>query len=259
VSFHKRDGDTPTNELRLKDFDRIWTKFCFLDETGSLSNIKDSYFTIGLLKMSQPYYLQSKILYERNIRNFHDEMKFNKLSKNNIEFMKFVINSVFDTRSVDFYSYTTKKGSKYFLDNFNGDTWKAYEAITLKLLEVALSEQEIIILIADHVTTPKEVRFEVNTKKKFNSCKRRLALAGVCRFDSKSNDLLQVADLLVGAITYDLKLSAGTVSGSKYKTELVNLLKHNLGVDTFQNGFRNKNFSIFVERGTGENEKRPSS
>src|SRR3989344_1001515 len=72
MSFFRRDGNTPTEELRLKDFDRIWTKFCFLDETGSLDDAKDPYFTIGLLKMSQPYYMQSKILYERNIRNFQD-------------------------------------------------------------------------------------------------------------------------------------------------------------------------------------------
>ncbi len=258
MSFFKLDGETATEDLRLKDFDRIWTKFCFLDETGSLDDSKDQHFTIGLLKMSQPYYLQSKILYERNVRNFHDELKFNKLSKNNLEFAKFVVNAVFDTRSVDFYSYTTKKDSTYFLNNFGGNTWRAYEAITQKLLGAALSEQEIVILIADHVTTPKDVRFEVNTKKQFNSFKRRLALAGVCRFDSRSNDLLQVVDLLVGAITYDLKLSAGTVSGSKHKIELVNLLKQNLGIDTFQDGFRNRNFSVFVERG-GENEKRLSS
>lgn len=259
MSFFKRDEDTPTENLRLKDFDRIWTKFCFLDETGSLDDAKDPYFTIGLLKMSQPYYLQSKILHERSKQRFYDELKFNKLSKNNLEFAKFVINSVFDTRSVDFYSYTTKKDSHYFLNNFGGNTWKAYEAITLKLLGAALSEQEIIILIADHVTTPKEVRFEVNTKKQFNASMRRLALAGVSRFDSRSNDLLQVVDLLIGAITYDLKLYSRIVSGSQYKIALVDLLKHNLGIDTFQDGFRNKNFSVFVERGGGENEKRPSS
>ena len=30
-----------------------WTKFCFLDETGTLSDQKDQYFTVGMLKMSQ--------------------------------------------------------------------------------------------------------------------------------------------------------------------------------------------------------------
>ena len=213
-----------------------------------MSDKKDPYFTVGILKMSQPYYLQSKIMYERSKLNFHDELKFNKLSKNNIEFAKFVVGSIFDTKNINFYSYTTRKDSSYFKDNFDSNQWNAYEKITLKLLSAALSEKEVLILIADHVTTPKEIKFEVNTKKNFNSSKNRLALAGVCRFDSRSNDLLQVVDLLIGAVTYELKLNHKMVSGSKYKIELVDFLKKNLGVNSFDGGFRNRNFNLFVEK-----------
>ncbi|KKT18439.1 MAG: hypothetical protein UW01_C0001G0133 [Candidatus Nomurabacteria bacterium GW2011_GWA2_43_66] len=84
MSFFKNNEGIKTAELKLGDFDQIWTKFCFLDESGSLSNRTDPYFTIGILKMSMPYYLQSKILYERSRRNFHDEIKFNKISEKNI-------------------------------------------------------------------------------------------------------------------------------------------------------------------------------
>jgi hypothetical protein len=229
-----------------------------LDETGNLKSKNDPYFTVGIMKMSQPYYLQSKILYERNVRNFHDEMKFNQLSKNNIQFAKFAIDAFLDTRSIDFYSYTTRKSSWYFKKNFGTNQWLAYEKITLKLLDTALSENEILILIADHVTTPKKIKFEVNTKKNFNISKKRLALAGVCRFDSKSNDLLQIVDLLIGCITYDLKLLDGVVPGSKSKIEFVEHFKKNLGAQSFTNGFRNRNFNIFVENDK-ENKKGLSS
>lgn len=165
--FFKSRTEVKTEELKLSDFENIWTKFCFLDETGSLSDTTNPYFTVGLMKMSQPYYLQSKILYERSKRNFHDEMKFNKLSKNNIEFAKFVIEAFFETKSISFYSYTINKNSTYFNSHFKGDEWIAYEQITLKLLGAALSTQEILILIADHVTTPKNIKFEVTVKKRF--------------------------------------------------------------------------------------------
>jgi len=257
--FFKSNKNKNTEELTLSDHNNIWTKFCFLDETGNLSSEKDPYFTVGIIKMSQPYYLQSKILYERNKRNFHDELKFNSLSKNSIEFAKFTMGAFLDTRSIDFYSYTTKKDSWYFKKYFDSDEWVAYEKITLKLLNAALSENEILILIADHVTTPKKVKFEVNTKKNFNSSKNRLALAGVCRFDSRSNDLLQIVDLLIGSITYDLKLSDGIVPGSKAKIEVVKYLKENLGVKSFADGFKSRNFSIFVESGEDDNEKGRSS
>jgi len=87
-------------ELKLSDYKNIWTKFCFLDESGSLGNPSEPFFTIGFIKCSQPYYLQSKISYERQKKNFYDELKFNKLSKNNIDFAKFVIDSFFSVPSL---------------------------------------------------------------------------------------------------------------------------------------------------------------
>ena len=246
--FFKNNKEIKTEDLKLSDYDQIWTKFCFLDETGTLSDIKDQYFTVGILKMSQPYYLQSRLYFERSKIRFYDEIKFNKLSKNNLNFAKIAIDALFDTKSVSFYSYSISTKSDYYLKTFNKNPWLAYEQITLKLLDVALASHEIIILIADYVTTPREIRFEVDIKRNFNSPKRRLALAGVCRFDSKSNDLLQITDLLIGAITYDIKFEKGLVSGSKYKLELVNYLKNKLGVKNFCDGFKNHNFNIFVDK-----------
>lgn len=258
MRFFKHNKEIKTEDLKLSDYNQIWTKFCFLDESGSLSNYKEPYFTVGVLKMSMPYYLQSKILYERNKRNFHDEMKFNKLSEKNIAFLKFVIDCIFDTRSLSFYSYTTHKQSDYFQKNFSKDIWFAYEKMTLKLLDASLKDKEILILVADHITTPKDIKFEVNVKKNFNRSKKRLALSGVCRFDSRANDLLQVVDLMIGMITYDVKVQNGLILGSKYKIEIVNYFKNKLGASSFSGGFKNHNFSIFVEKDNGqilENEK----
>ncbi len=246
--FFKKNREIKTGDLKLSDFDKIWTKFCFLDETGSLSDQTDQYFTVGILKMSQPYYLQSKLIFERSKIRFYDELKFNKLSKNSINFAKIVIDALFETRSIGFYSYSISTKSDYYQKNFSANPWKTYEQITLKVLEASLSDQEVIILIADHVTTPKDIRFEVEIKKVFNQKKNRLALAGVCRFDSKSNDLLQLVDLLIGAITYDIKFTKKLVSGSKSKLEIVEHLKSKLGTTSFVKGFKNSNFSIFVDK-----------
>lgn len=252
MKFFKNNKEIKTEDLKLSDYNQIWTKFCFLDESGSLSNYTESYFTVGLLKMSMPYYLQSKILYERSKQNFHDELKFNKISERNIKFAKFIIDCLFDTKSLSFSSYTTHKQSRYFQKNFSKDVWLAYEKIALKLLGASLGEKEILILVADHITTPKDIKFEVNLKKDFNWSKKRLALAGVCRFDSKSNDLLQVVDLLIGIITYDLKMYSKLVTGDKHKIELVDYLKAKLGTNNFVRGFKNYNFHIFVEKENGD-------
>lgn len=262
--FFKLNKEIKTEDLKLSDYDQIWTKFCFLDETGSLNNPNDPFFTVGIVKLSQPYYLTSKIHYERNKRNFHDEMKFNKLSKNNLDFAKFAIDTLFDTRSVYFYSYSVDKDGDYFKREFGGDPWKAYKTITLRLLkEAVIAPREIITLIADYVPAPQYIRYEVEIKKETNKLLGRLALAGVCRFDSKSNDLLQLVDLAIGAVSYDLKLHCGVIDGgSKYKKELCDYFKVNLGAQDFINGFRNRNFNIFVDKDMKsrlQKEKEPST
>lgn len=267
VMFFRNNKEVKTENLKLSDYNQIWTKFCFLDETGSLNDKHDPFFTIGILKLSQPYYLASKIDYERRKRNFHDELKFNKLSKNNLDFAKFVIGALFDTRSVNFCSYSVDKEGDYFQREFAGDSWRAYEKLTIRLVkDAALAEKEILILIADYVPSPSYVRYEVEVKKEINKTCRRLALAGVCRFDSRSNDLLQVVDLIIGAISYDLKLASGVIqTGSKYKRRLLEFFKENLGTESLTNGFRNRNFNIFVDKDMKTrlplttNEKGPSS
>lgn len=239
-----------TSELKLKEYDKIWTKFCFLDESGSLDPKTAPYFTVGLIKCSQPYYLYSKLVYERNRKNFYDEMKFNKLSRHNINFAKLAIDAFLDTKSIWFYSYTVDKQGNYFQKEFNCNPWVAYEKISIRLIEsAAICPNEILILIADHVTTPKDIHYEVGVKEKINRNAGRLAMAGVCRFDSKGNDLLQVVDLFIGAINYDLKMATGIVGkGDKNKKELVKFIKENLGVKDFTDGFRSKKFNIFVDK-----------
>ena len=248
-------GKNKIKAITLADYKNIWSKFCFLDESGSLCDGSNPFFTIGIIKCSQPYYLYSKLQYQRTKVGFYDEMKFNKTSANNIDFFKFAIDTFLETRSLNFYSYTVDKLGNYFRTHFNSDQWKAYEEISIQLLkdgvlggDVNGDDNEIVILIADHITTPKSVKYEVVVKNKINKQKARLAIAGVCRFDSKGNDLLQVVDLIIGAINYDLKLKFKLVKGDKNKILLVKYIKDQLGVQDFVDGYRDRKFNIFVDR-----------
>src|SRR3989344_5055800 len=81
--------------LRLGAFEKIKTRFCFLDESGNLNDKTNPFFTVGFIKCTHPYYLNSKLQYERGKRRFYDELKFNKLSRNNFDFAKLALDSFF--------------------------------------------------------------------------------------------------------------------------------------------------------------------
>jgi hypothetical protein len=107
--------------LKLSDFDNIRTRFCFLDESGSLNDPTGPFFTIGIIKCSQPYFINNRMAYKRQANKFYDELKFNKLSKNNLSFAKEAIKTFFETRSLYFCSYTLDKQGEYFNKMFKGD------------------------------------------------------------------------------------------------------------------------------------------
>jgi len=226
-----------------------------------------------MIKCSQPSYLASRVAYERSAGRFYDELKFNKLSNLNINFAEKVIDVYLDTKSLNFSSYTLDKRGSYFSRQYGGDPWKAYEDISVRLIRSNLFSSEVLAVIADYVTTPREIKFEASVKKRINTDTQRFSIMGVVRIDSRSNDVLQIVDLMIGAINYDLKLTTGlTKSGDRHKRQFVDYLKSKLEVRDFLNygnGFRNRGFNIFIDKSVMERtsldyqdcgkEKRPSS
>ncbi|HNU89767.1 MAG TPA: DUF3800 domain-containing protein [bacterium] len=232
-------------ELTLADYKNIWTPFCFIDESGTLDIKSQPYFTVGMIKCSQPYYLQQKIKYIRSKNRFWWELKFNNLNKVKINIALEVLDALFETRSIKFSSYTIDKRSRYFEKEFSGNPWIAYEQITKQLLIGNLGKNEVLIVLADDMTAPKIIKFEVNVKNNVNNKFKRLAIAGVCRLNSKTNDLLQLTDLLIGSINYELLLKEKIIDKpSLYKGKFIEKFKENLGVKTLTDSFRNYAFNI---------------
>ncbi len=238
-----------SKKITLADYKDIWTPFCFIDESGTLDVKSQPYFTVGMIKCSQPYYLQRKIRYIRSKNRFWWELKFNNLNKVKISTALEILNTLFETRSIKFASYTINKKNNYFKKEFSENPWIAYEQIAKQLLIGNLGKNEVLIVLADDITTPKNIKFEVNVKSSVNDRFKRLAIAGVCRLDSKTNDLLQLTDLLIGSINYELLLKEKIINKSSlYKGKFVEQFKNNLGIKTLTEGFRNYAFNIHYHR-----------
>lgn len=237
------------HDLKLGDYKEIWTPFCFLDESGTLDVKTQPYFTVGMIKCSQPYFLQQKIRYIREKNQYWWEFKFNNLNKIKNKTAIEILDAFFQTRSIWFSSYTIDKRSEYFKKEFHSDPFIAYEQITKHLLEGNLRKNEVLIVLADNMITPKRNRFEVNIKNHTNNKFKRLAIAGVCRLDSCTNDLLQMTDLIIGSINYELLLKEKIIDlPSKYKGVFIETLKKNLGCSDLTKDFRNHNFNIHFHK-----------
>lgn len=238
-------GLIENQNLKLCDYKSIWSPFCFLDESGTLDIKTQPYFTVGMIKCSQPYYLQQKIRYIRESNNFWWELKFKNLNQAKMKVASLILETVFSTRNVYFSSYSIDKRSKYFMNEYNGDPFFAYEKIAQQLIKGNLRKNEVLIVLADNVVTPKRNKFEVNIKNQINNEFKRLAIAGVCRLDSRTNDLLQLTDLLTGSINYELLSREGLHPiPSPSKLFFVNKFKENLGATTLAENFRNYSFNI---------------
>jgi len=101
-----------------------------------------------------------------------------------------------------------------------------------------------LTVLADYVTTPKNIRFEVEVKHKINERMKRLAIGGVHRVDSKGVNLIQIVDLFLGAVVYEHKIENKLVTGDKNKIKILRFLLKKLDRRSFIKGLNMKRFKV---------------
>jgi len=226
------------------------TTVCFLDETGVLNRPEDRFFGLGIIKTGRPEALYNPIQYLRDKSGFYDEVKWKNLSNKNysiiMEILKIFIKNVeakfaavlLDKHHLDFQTY--------FANNF----WKVYESFTVLLLRGNIGKNENLVVLADYYPSPKDNRFEQNIKRRVNRILGRKAVVTVCRLNSKTNDLLQLADLLLGAAAYELKLKHKLIdSPSKIKAKALEKIKRMLEIKDFTKSPRNRKVNVLLFEG----------
>ncbi len=99
---------------------------------------------------------------------------------------------------------------------------------------------------ADEYSTPPGETFEENVRDYVNARLKRQAVAGVCRMRSTGVDLLQLVDLVLGAVVYEHKAKSGIVALASYKpkVKLLQHLKSTLGAKTFVGGYKDECLNI---------------
>ncbi len=172
-----------------------------------------------------------------------------------------IISAIFDTPGIYFSCIVIDKNNVNFEKEFDNNPYKAYQEFTEILLKQAIDVNEILTILADYVTTPKNIKFEVDVKHNINKSLDRLAIGGIHRVDSKGVNIIQIVDLFIGAVSYSYKINLKLVSGDKNKIKVLNSILRKLSIKSFDGGLNSKRFKVF-EHNNGlktENKKGPSS
>jgi hypothetical protein len=216
--------------------------FAFLDETGTLGGPRDPVFAVGLLRTREPHAIQRSISRIRDQHHFYDEIKWSKVSAKKLPELETIL-SVFFGSDATFSAFVAEKARHDVIGRFGGP-FQAYEALARQLVHGTLRQRETIWVIADEYSSPPGTLFEENVRDHVNRRARwGNPVAGVCRMRSHGTDLLQLTDLLLGAVVYEHKIQHG-LAAYKPKVKLLNSLKSRAGVPTFIGGHRDKRFNV---------------
>ena len=237
--------------MNLDEFKNIKTSFCFLDETGLLYSSRDKFFALGLIKSEKPQKLYNRIRKIRDRYNYREELKWANLDRKVRFDVAREFFNVFLEENAKFNSIILNKDELDFQKYYQNNIYKVYRSFTIVLLKLILgrSPNEIITLLTDDYFTPDDEDLEDAIKGIINDHYKKFVVAGVCQIDSKSSDLLQLTDLILGTIVYDLKKQSGLVKRqNRYKRRFLNFIYQKLRIkgSFFKNrfGFRTRNYVL---------------
>lgn len=210
--------------------------FVYFDECGDTKSAP--FFLLGLLLVTNREACQEKIKEIRNEFHFRNEMKFMKVSGLRAVVYDEIINLFFDSPNLYFRCMVV---DKKLIDwkKFKNLKYEAYNFFSREILCRSLGQVEQAVIYTDAVVRKKEDQFlkeilTLNLEFKHNPIKH------IEPIDSKSDDLLQMCDLLLGVANNGL-----TQNTNPFKKKLRNLVLKRLERKTFTEGFEDNKFTVW--------------
>lgn len=219
--------------INKEDFRDIKTCFCFLDETGLIYSPRDKFFALGVTKCKHPERIYNRIRKVRDKYNYREELKWSSLDRRVRFDVAREFFNIFLTAEIEFNCIILDKEKLDFKKYFNNKLCRVYRSFSVALLKLVIGKkpEEVMIVLTDDYFTPDDFDLECTIKKFINDHYKNFVVAGVCQIDSRSSDLLQLTDLILGAIVYDLKKQEKMIDKQNtYKRKFLNFVYQKLRV-----------------------------
>lgn len=170
----------------------------FLDESGVLA--KDR-FTVGGFKIRAVGELGRAVRQIRDKRGFHDEFKFNTLNDGSTDFAYDVIDAL-AASDAQLISCVVDPAVKDPFEDVE-HRWLAHAEVTSQLIIGSTNRRELVAAMLDTISTPKDCSLEDYVRGRVNNRFGATSVVSAVCLDSKTNDLLQVADLVASAVSFE--------------------------------------------------------
>lgn len=129
--------------------------------------------------------------------------------------------------------------------------WLVHADVATQLLVGCINRRELVGLMVDMVTTPPDCSLEDTVRMQVNRRLNATSVVSALSADSKSNDLLQIADLVAGALRFERHRLAGLGGdGGSAKAKVAARLGQTFGSPGMLDGRGDRiNLATFRSRG----------
>lgn len=177
------------------------TSTIFMDESGSRGS-GDKFFVMGALKTRTPGKLAREVRNLRENRGFTEEFHFTKMTKGSMDIYMELVDIIVKS-DARIGAIVVNKDS---YDPFPNQTAHAAHAqVSIEAVKLLLNPGELVTVLMDHITTPRDVFLDENVKSQLNEHFESTSVVSSLCLDSRTSDCVQLADLVASAIAYDVK------------------------------------------------------
>lgn len=183
------------------------TSAIFIDESGSRATASTA-FVVAAIKVREPGKLLRAVKDVRDKTGFTSEFKFSEITRNAVPVYSEVIRALHESDAT--VAATVVQGSVYNPFQQGKEVWRVHAEVTSQLLVGCINRRELVGVHLDTITTPAGCSFEDTIRRQVNRRLRATSVVSAVTLDSRTTDLLQVADIVAGSILHARRLAAGS-------------------------------------------------
>lgn len=206
----------------------------YMDDSGSRAS-GSRFFVYSAVKLRQNGRFTRAVRQIRDRTGFDREFKFSKITRGTLPAYYAVVDALEESDA----RIGACVVNRDLHDPFQGGrpVWLVHSEVAAQLLVGVINRGEQVGVLMDGISTPPDKSLEDTVKGKVNRKLKALVVVSAACLDSTSNDVLQVADLVAGAVAHDRRRAAGESGNpNSNKAKVAARLKAAFGVDDFADG-----------------------